>query len=153
MPRIRSLVLILGLSLASILPIAGCAAAKAPITAQPSIDQVQATRAMAIRVADDTRRGLVIARAIRDVAQEQSGAGKPITAAQMITINQKAVTLGRTLDTLLTVLESLSTQPELQSTKMAVLAAFTEFTKDLPNAGTLNVLVSVLLNVLVLVRQ
>jgi len=148
----RRLSLALTLVAALAMPSVGCFGAKAPVTANPAPTSVQATRTQAIRVADEIRRGLVVARVVRNVAQDNSGTGKPITAAQMTTINEAAITLGKTTDAFLTTLEAVSDNPSLDATKAAVVKAFSDFTSKLPNAPQLTILVQVLLDTFVVTK-
>lgn len=133
----------------------GCAGTQAPVTTNPTISQTQATRALAVRIADETTRALAVARQIRQAAQDLTKTAAhpelPIAGATMDTIDKVAIDLGTVIGKALDVLATVTAEPDLKKTAKTIFDAVDVYLAKVPTTGALGYLIPILRGGLVLI--
>jgi hypothetical protein len=132
--------------------VSGCAA-KAVVTKAPTQTDTDAARAIAIRIADETRRAVAVSRIIRQTAQDLTAPNGPITKEQMDAVDKAAIRYGTSLNVGLDVLGRVTATPSLVNTAAMLAAAANDFIASIPATGSLKALLDTLRIILTITFQ
>lgn len=122
-----------------------CAGKPAPVVSNPAPSQIQETRALAKRIADEVRRGTSIARDVRSLAQKMTAPNGPISAETMNRIDLAAISYGNAMKSALGMLDKIASDPNLKQTARSIWAATKQFIDAIPITDpTLATLVAIL---------
>lgn len=144
MRRLR-IILLVALTLG---PTVACFGHKPPVAVvlpKPTGNQVQDVRALAVRIMDEVRRGVAVARIVRNSAQNLVMPKGPITISAMNTIDDASIKYGNELADDLKLLDNITSMPSLKTTAHAILDATARFTGGLAGLSALGPLVDILL--------
>lgn len=113
-------------------------------TNTPGAAQVQDVRATAVRVADEVKRAVEVARVIRTAAQNLTAPKGPVPVAAMDTIDHETIKYGGVLKQALTALDTVTSEPGLTATATGIMDATAAYLKAIPATAELAWLLEVL---------
>jgi hypothetical protein len=125
--------------------VSGCAGAQAPVTVNPTPSQVDATRRLAIQIADGMDTAVAAIRVIRQACQDQTVSAahptNPISVATMNQIDADTIALAQTLQHAADSASQITGDPSLGNTLRPVFDQADTYLNQLPRTGALQYLV------------